>query len=500
MSKFNKASVIAVAIAAAIAAPAAYAVTASGATTTINSNQFGSATANVTVPDFSITADSSDVYLGRTAGYSVKVTLPAGVTINTLMTDANVEAAGNAESATLVTGTGAANSNTFTVLVVPDAGEAGDVGPPVVPARAAGTKVGEGFTVKGLSLKGVAGTLGAGGSLNATITVLDPTTGSTLGSTSGTLVKSAEGLSVKFTPNATAEKIDVGVGGTDTRKIFFVDDAATPAYGVGEGDAAIAFTGGSIDIAEATGVDAWLAALVAARATVTMTGDFSAYKALAAADQGDYYQAPVATLNGENGTISTDGKTLTFTNVDLNGNAATGSATNSLELVLKGNGTTEIQPTAISVTAVIDPDGSGTAYRTTTVAGSLSPIEYNGAVVKLYNVNPASNQVQESLLRYTNPTAVPLNVTLTGVDDAGKASTGSATFTLPAYGSISLRSVEIENGSGKLAGSLGAPTSGKWIITATAEGSELIASGLNRSNSTGVISELNSEKGHNLPL
>lgn len=477
MSKFNKKSLVAVAVAAALAAPAAHAVKLTGegdtAITPINSNQFGGPTpVFVKGSDLEVYLQKSDVALLQpNTTYNLRIQLPTTTAAPTFL------AAVPTTVVTSLTGSGT-NGGVVNINFTTNGTPAADIDAEVDDQLYLGTISGNVGTPASIGYSpSYAAQLADGATLTAAISASRPSDGATvLAGVNAPVIKSVQGVDVKFTPEANPNRVDVGVSDSDDRKIYFT---STPNV-IGSGSAATSFVAGQVTISDAEGVDPWLAGVAGHVATVTVEGvNLSAFN-----------EDGVATLGSVEGVLSDDGKSLVFEDVDFTPGAA-------MTLTLNGDGETVITATDLKVTAVVDPDGADLSnYATFAKAGDLAPIEYNGAVVTLYNVNPASNQTQESLLRYTNPTSIPLAVTLNGVDDAGVASSGEFSFTLPAYGSVSLRSIEIENGTGKAngRGALGAPTSGKWIITATAEGSELIGSGLNRSASTGVISELVGEK------
>ena len=90
---------------------------------------------------------------------------------------------------------------------------------------------------------------------------------------------------------------------------------------------------------------------------------------------------------------------------------------------------------------------------------------------EIYFANPASNQNQQSFLRFTNQSDVEGDVTISGVDDNGTPAPGTdITFRLFPKESKQLNSRDYENGNGSkgLSGALGDGT-GKWHLTATSD-------------------------------
>src|SRR5690606_16277971 len=153
----SKNKLLVLAVAAALAAPTAFAATVTVAVPAVeNSNQFIDATVAATIPSATVGATAQDNYLGRTVGYNVRVRLSTGEILN----PPTITATGGAASASLITGTGVAGDTEFVVRVVPNAG---------------GTQVGEGFTISGMTIDNV-GSLGAGGTIVLSGSVYDPTT------------------------------------------------------------------------------------------------------------------------------------------------------------------------------------------------------------------------------------------------------------------------------------------------------------------------------------
>ena len=154
---------------------------------------------------------------------------------------------------------------------------------------------------------------------------------------------------------------------------------------------------------------------------------------------------------------------LQLTSQDLEqGNAAKGMSgslgdgTGKWQLEVRSN-------TDIEVMSMIrTPDGFLT---------SVSDVVPKNSPNEIYFANPASNQNQQSFLRFTNQSDVGGFVTLSGVDDNGNPAPGTdVTFTLFAKESKQLNSRDIENGNSSkgLSGALG-DGSGKWHLTATSD-------------------------------
>ena len=83
--------------------------------------------------------------------------------------------------------------------------------------------------------------------------------------------------------------------------------------------------------------------------------------------------------------------------------------------------------------------------------------------------NPGKNRNQESKLRVINPGSSSATVDITGVDDDGRAPRlGTVQLTLRAGSARTLTAYELENGSSKFSGRLGAGT-GKWRLSVSAD-------------------------------
>jgi hypothetical protein len=111
-------------------------------------------------------------------------------------------------------------------------------------------------------------------------------------------------------------------------------------------------------------------------------------------------------------------------------------------------------------------DGRGNRERVR--SAPLGPVRPAGTDLgyqkRVFFFNPASNPVQESLLRLSNPNDAPAEVEILGFDDAGVPG-GMATLSVPAQASMQIRAVELEQGSVAkgIVGGLG-DGAGKWQL------------------------------------
>jgi len=121
-------------------------------------------------------------------------------------------------------------------------------------------------------------------------------------------------------------------------------------------------------------------------------------------------------------------------------------------------------------------------------------IDFNGTTLIFQNVNPASNNRQQSQLRLTNNNATSCAVAIDAKDDAGLHS-DAAKLVLGPHESIQLESPDLENGNAAkgVTGGFGDGT-GKWYVRVTAQCTNFKASALNRNNENGTVTNLTAEK------
>ena len=490
MSKLNKRTSL-LAFAVALALPGtALAVTAgypTGGTLTYASNVVNSSTTQLDIAagaTFGITA--TDNLAGRTVGFGVRITLD-GAQFDTTGIAPTV-AVSTDQAGTSFDGGTVTTENVSSSVALFSVG--------VDTANTAGMKVGDVLDIGAFSIKSITKP-----SVTAVVEIYDPTTNAVLAKAPAYVLFNTKQAVVLTLDQAGSDfvnkKIDVVEDGTFAAKTALSpdgtldNDAADAAnalhFNAGELVLSVATFGNPVisNVLDETGAPLNYIAGDELTYTVTSTGNLEAD---AFSDIFLSYNADCSS-NDYDGDV--DGSVVEFANIPANTEQDV-----PLYLCFTVTGTDVIAAQSFTATGELDfitatyTDWSGN------VSQDPLPLKYNGSVIQLFNVNPASNTTQESLLRYTNNSGRSYKVTLVGTDDAGVTSTGTVSFELPAHASIGLRSVEIENGSTAkgLTGSLGAPTSGKWVIEATAEGTGLVGSGLNRSATTGVISELNGEK------
>ncbi|MYF29848.1 MAG: hypothetical protein F4169_13520 [Gammaproteobacteria bacterium] len=91
-----------------------------------------------------------------------------------------------------------------------------------------------------------------------------------------------------------------------------------------------------------------------------------------------------------------------------------------------------------------------------------------GGAPRIAFLNPGSNYRQESVLRLANGGDAPASVTVTAIDDAGRAGGAPLTLELPAGRAVALTAKTLEGGAEGLSGSMG-DGRGKWRLCVEAD-------------------------------
>ncbi|MBI2382250.1 MAG: hypothetical protein HYV16_15965 [Gammaproteobacteria bacterium] len=531
MLTFKK-SGLSLAVVGVLAAPMASAMTGAYDTAvladyTMATNVFGATSSTVTTPDaLNVNISGDDVFLGRTTGFNINVTLSGGlfsaisapttVDGSGLAYDCdNADADGNTatgvdadERWTLALAAGGAGSATATYAVTPPAA-----------ADCIGITQGTGELVQwaagGMTLNNVDTILGAsGGAVTATVKFNDPVGGATLEQATIDLFASTRGVVFTGNSGSTATRIDVGSSVTHQSKTRFALDGD-----IGDLDSPT-FTAGTFDIDATSNCDG-------TDATDHCTaGNVFTFGALAEVADGNWTNdrdtvsvtvtgtdfTPFMVANSGSVTIRTGAdcsagtlvKTLT-----VGASSATGSFTmdepdgstfvtcfnvptpntvviDDQELDLSV--TVDLETTA-SAGTLVDPDNDP-------FTSDLFSMNYNGSVVDVFTFNPAGNSSQESFVRISATGSVGGNVSIVGTDDAGNTA-GPVTLALGQGESVQLNSGDIENGnvSKGLTGSFGDGT-GKWRMTITGEFDGMIVTSLNRNNADGTLTNLTDADSH----
>ncbi|MDE2270384.1 MAG: hypothetical protein KGJ94_00170, partial [Xanthomonadaceae bacterium] len=479
MSKINRKTSLALAVAAAFAfaAPAMAASVNNGTPPNPYAYNVGDvdlvAANNLPLSsDLGIAIATSDQIIGRTTGFAVNVTLPAGVkfTANPVVTAGGALVGG--WNAAVASGTGAGQN--VVVITFSPTGASSTVG------------AGQLVDITGIVLTGVSG------SVNASIHVYDPvTTANILNPLNAQLVNSVDPLQYSVNIGNPAQKIDVGSANAPSRTLFAPfgnvnSNSDTPSFDAGTvqintnptlpGGVGIfngnggAFGWGTDSFSTGDTVDL---SLVGNFSTVAATGG-AIYLGSGSCSATPPGGASMATINAAG--TSADFGALPYASV------------NNMEICFVApGGTTTINPT--SIVANVTATRAQTTQSDNASANALS-MAYNGPVQTAFTFNPASNSNQQSFLRISNTSNAGGLITITAVDDAGHQA-GPVTFNLGAQQSIQLSSSDLENGNAAkgLTGSLGHGT-GKWIVTVVGQIGSMEVTNLNRNNSSGTLNNL----------
>ena len=488
MSKIFRKTSLSLAIVAAcmLAAPAAFAITVTNVVpngtstlpTLVANIDVMNATTPVALGVTDINISNTDLIIGRTTGFSVRIDLGGSATFITL-TAPTVGAAlggGTATAWTVTLAAGGVGSTYAVYSVQPAAGSVGVINGNAL-AWAASTS-----TSTGIQVKNVAGLSTAGATQAATVTFADPNTAAViLTPVTVNVLQSADPLAYSVAPSSNLlKKIDVGSGSVPSKTGFSSNgtlngtsqsyfEAGTPTVGVTAGvnsAAGSAFT--------------WVAADTLG---LTVNGTFNAFTQAGASVSlvtAGNCASPTTVIAG-----AVTATSVTFAGVPYSSlNAGTGS----LCFQLPSGNAQVIDATSIATSAVVTRTATG---KTSSGSGNGLAMAYNGPVAVVYTFNPAGNTSQQSFLRISNTGATSGLVSITGKDDAGMAAPGSISMTLGAGKSVQLNSSDIQNGNTAkgLTGSLGVG-SGKWILTVTGQISGMEVTNLNRNNTSGTVSNL----------
>ncbi len=442
-----------------------------GATTVIGVNE-----------NFEITLDSSDLILGRTTGFTVRVNLDNGAVFGAALTNADLSTGAGAPGWTPSIAAGGAAGDNFVVIKLdePNPAPTGLTTGLMLSIAGADAVV---APTTGSQLRGLVALQTAGAQVKATTQFIDPVTATQiLAPKSLAILESGNPVSLACDAQQgdLTKKIDVGADANHASKTFFsangdiaqlddnqinlgsVDVTADPAFGT------FAYTGTDAFVTTVTGPFASFAPVNATRGLfLSSTADCDSNVGL------------VPVFSAANNTM-----TFTYTGADV-GIAPTGFSAFVCAQVPNNNAVV-IAAGAVSVTTKFT--------RGATVANGaacdLLPLVYNGSVVKVATFNPGGNSTAQSFVRITNASGQGGNVTINAVDDNGDAG-GAVTFVLGAHKSVQLNSDDLENGNAAkgLTGSFG-DGAGKWRLVVTGEFAGMVVSSLNRNNTDGTVTNL----------
>lgn len=462
MSLYNKKKTLALALAAAMVAPAAYAynvTTDADLNPEVVATQVGS---EVTMTeDVELNVELGDIIVGRTTGFQLLITLRDGATFGDV-------APALTNPADALTGTWAIN---LAAGGTPGSTQAQFTFEP----QAAGSTVSDGVlaTLVGLELDDVAVTDGA--ITRARFLLRDPVSTATLHDYTPNLIVRDDGVAITCTAEDQPYRIDVGQSASFDPKTAFVDFP----YEIGGAEFVTASLG-TIDVDTTAG----LTLDGTDTLTSTITGDFEGFTDvfLAADDTcavsiGDY------TINAAGDTA-----TLEETVTDLGGSTGATSTGGNLCVTVDGETQLAAQSFGIQNSLTVTPGTDEIV-----IAGgacNVAPLQYNGSVVDVYHVNPAGNTTAQSFIRVINPSNLDGNVTVVGWDDNGTMA-GPISFNLPAGNSKQFNSVDLEEGAVAkgITGSFG-NGAGKWRLEVTGEFDGMMVQGLNRNQNDGTITNL----------
>ena len=451
----------------------------------------GGAAPGVALNALNINISNTDLIIGRTTGFSVRIQLPANVTFASLPAP-TIGAALPCSGASCWTATlaaGGTSSDSYAVYSVqPGANSQGVTSGPALSFAFGNLIAGSypNYTFNGLAIigAGVGNLLTVGSSVAATVTFADPNTAQQiLTPVTQTLIVSASPLAYTVAASSNLlKKIDVGSAVVASKTGFSSDGtlnkSPSQAY----------FEAGTPTIAVATGVEDLNNTSFGWSGTDTMnltvTGTFNAFtQAGAAVDlvaPGTCGAAPTVRATG-----TVTASQVTFSGVPLSslpGNAGT------LCFIVPGSNAQVIDATSVSTAITVTRAQSG---EPSTGSGNGLAMAYNGPVAVVYTFNPAGNASEQSFLRISNTGGTSGLVTITGKDDNGVAAAGTVSMNLAAGKSVQLTSSDLQNGNAAkgLTGALGAGT-GKWVLTVTGQISGMEVTNLNRNNTSGTVSNL----------
>jgi hypothetical protein len=488
MSKINRKTTLTAAVLAALmlAAPAAFAVTVTNASTStlpvsVANLDVKDATTAVALDALNINVSNTDLIIGRTTGFSVRLDLQNGATFNTLVDPTIGSALPGATSGwTVSKAAGGGSTDSYVVYSVqPGTGSTGVIN---------GTALSWGANA--IKVANVAGLATVGGTAAVKVTFADPNTAQQiLTPVTQSLLTSVDPLKYSVTAPTAVAKIDVGVANSHASKTYFSSTGALNVADQGFFDAGkLSF--GVNTARDVTGAAfAWVNAATSPDGVkVVLTGTFSAFAQTGAS----VYMTPSggtcaasAPTGSVTGTLNTAGTSVTF-NTTMDKFATTNSS--ELCFVVPSGNTTTIDASSVASSVTVTRTATS---KTSTASADASAMKYNGPVSMVYTFNPGGNTTQQSFLRISNTGSTGGLVTITGKDDSGAAAKGSVSLNLTAGRSVQLTSDDLQNGNTAkgLTGSLGAGT-GKWILTVTGQISGMQVTNLNRNNNSGTVSNL----------
>ncbi|GAB6195028.1 hypothetical protein [Lysobacter xanthus] len=417
--------------------------------------------------------EPGDFILGRTSGFNVRLSLLDGAKFaaGAFAGDANLAGDNLPAGWTVTIAAGGNAGDTFVVF---------NVQPPSV-SPVPGIVPGEIVGIDGLKLTNLTNLQTAGNQVRVQMNFIDPVGANSIGTDTSAVLESGNPvvLGCDATVGETTKRIDVGQSPTHPSKTYF---SSTGEIGLLDSGS---INLGSVKITKDpafgsfsyTGTDSF---------TSTVSGNFGAFYAAG----NDLFLSstsncatPITTTETYNAATNT--ATFTYTGTQA-GVTATGTTLFLCGTVAAGN-TTVIDATAVSVRTAFTRTGTPVV---TGNACSLLPLQYNGSVVRVYNVNPAGNSTAQSFVRVINQSNTAGRVTIVGIDDNG-VKRGPISFNLGALKSMQVNSDDLEAGNAAkgLTGSLG-DGAGKWRLFVTGEFAGMAVQSLNRNATDGTVTNL----------
>lgn len=496
MSKFNLLSA-AVVVALAATAPA-YAYTVKSAATTpapgtpvtVATVDIEDATTAVTATGINVNLSGSDLIIGRTVGFTVKISLKDGAKLAaaapaTPAIGAAVDSATASEDWSIAVAAGGAVGDDYVIY---------KFNPGADPF---GVKSGDLFAAAmSLTVKGVAALANAGSTVSAEVMFADPGTAAQImpPSVSAVILRSADPLKFAITGGETTKKIDVGSGNGNSKTTFSINGDINTSAAAGNTaqffNAGVPSAGVQTGVLDAAGGGfAWVAADTV---DLTLSGSFAAFKTTSPANGASVYlvaagktcnATPVAADILKAGTVSN-------TAVTFKGVSATAFNTNlgicfvapavASKVVIDA---TTIQASAVVTRDSTEADNSGSAV--------AKPMVYNGPVIEVDAFNPASNTAQLSYLRISNTSGLAGKASISRVCDDGTTK-GSTSLSIAAGATVALTAEQLENGGNGIATGFGAcPAGQKARLTVTGEFNGMKVQNFLRNSSTIINTNVN---------
>jgi hypothetical protein len=416
-----------------------------------------------------IEVDTTDFILGRTTGFNVRVSLVGGARYAGNPTINNGAALPAGWTVSLASGGTGQNFAVYSVT------------PPA--SSPTGIQPGELFNLSNVQLNNLTTLQTSGAQVIGQADFIDPVGASVIGADSTVLLESGNPVTFGCNPNAgeTAERIDVGTTATQGSKTYFSSTGE-----IGGADNGLTDLGNIV-----VSKDSAFASFnyVASDSfTTVVSGNFAAFQPMSATRRVFLSNDDCATAIPTTSTAyNAASQTLTFTYTHANaGFTATGGTLALCAQVPAGN-TTVIDASSVSARTTFNR--TGVPPVTSAVCGLL-PLQYNGSVVRVYNVNPAGNSTAQSFVRVINQSTTPGRVTIVGIDDEG-VQRGPISFVLDGQKSMQINSNDLEAGNAAkgFVGSLG-DGAGKWRLFVTGEFSGMVVQSLNRNATDGTVTNL----------